>query len=90
MRRGQCGCDRGNTADLETAFAEKLVTGAERNLDDAGNAGHFAGRSVLNVGDALKVGGKLLDNDLPGSEALDEEIRGIEIVGLNIFADEGA
>lgn len=76
--------------NLETAFAKELVARAERNLDDGGDLGHFAGRRVFYVSDALKIGGKLLDDGLPSGETLDEEVSGIEILRLNFFANEGA
>jgi hypothetical protein len=40
---------------LKPALAEKLVSGAERNLNDAAELGELLGRVVLDVGDALRV-----------------------------------
>jgi hypothetical protein len=73
---------------LKAAFSEKLVSRAKGNLNDGRELDHFPGGRVLNAGIAFEVGDELLDDGFPGSEALDEEICGVEIVDLDAPLDE--
>lgn len=55
---------------LETVLAEELVALAEWHLDNATKLGHFLGRVVLNISDALKVRDEHFDNILPACTGL--------------------
>ena len=55
---------------LETVLAEELVALAEWHLDDATKLGHFLGRVVLDIRDALKVRDEHLDDILPACTGL--------------------
>lgn len=64
-RTWRLSCAAGLVSDVEenvlkAGFAQRLISRSERDLNDASELCEFLGNTVLNVGDALKVGCELL------------------------------
>ena len=74
---------------LKPTFTQELVARPEGDLDDPRELGHLARDIVLDVGNALEVGDELLDDGLPRGETFDEDVGGTEVVGRDVFLDEG-